>query len=793
MKYFAHLAPLLLLVLAQLPVHADSSKLELPAAVLKSPEGVARLQASVMKLLAARKSPEAMVAFIEGSGPMQIRLAQWRLLQLAAATEATLKEQQGKFRAEADKLKSEFDAKQSAYAKAKTPENKQAVQDVATRLQASGARAKEPTTMAGLLSSPQKAAQLADLSADLSWLQSLLYSGEQFPVVRAIYLFLEMAEKDASILKSGRKRDIATAVAIEFARNNWPLARALARTAYYNKYWSMGRLNKQLDTLPMSQLRVLMGIKGEHKAGYVENYQWCLDNVHVPAEHYVGTGDFYAVCWRGTYRPHNIYGDSIHVNFYETYGDAFATYGQEICDMGGICGALSHFGAYAAAANGLAAQTMGEPGHCAYAVLVDGKWCPAYSLSWQRWLHWQPWDGVSFFSSLQFSYDLYDAKNIKKTMQSMNLETAARSLESKSPKMALSLYQAAIKEQPLNMTSYRACFDLLAKDGALDDKLQVLQALCQRMPKVAPEMAAHLMMSKGMPLLDAAPAEARIAVATEFWKSIVNMGPATWDVANFIAKQAAWVAKGTSKPEAATLDFYSKLLAAVITKPDFTPAVMTWGNEWGAKQSESVQKALSQRTVQAISLASGKGASVETLLRGALISAENMGDIPAFYTLMKNVPEKERYVGGMPTWEPFAGELVSKGGLIRLSSTCEFDSPTMHAGILDPRGGKFHTGKDENAWVTVQLPYVCQINGVVIIPTGNSAFRQQNMVVQVSANGEEGSWVDVKDLGAKNPERVTRVDMSAAPQKALYVRILRKGGPEFFHLNGIYVYGKRVS
>ncbi len=793
MKNFAHFVILLLLSLAQLSVHADNSKLEIPAAILKSPDGAARLHASVVKLLMGRKSTEAMIPFIEGSEAMQIRLAQWRLLQLANATEAPLKEQAGKARSEADKLKSEFENKQAAYAKSKTNDNKQAVQDVGTRMQAATARAKEPTTIADLLTSPNKAAQLSDLSADLPWLQSLLYSGEQFPVTRAIYLFLEMAEKDASILKAGRKRDIATAVAIEFARNNWTLGRAQARTTYYNKHWSQGRLNKQLDNLPMSQLRALMGIKGEHKAGYVENYQWCLDNVHVPAEHYVGTGEFYAVCWRGTYRPNNIYGDSIHVNFYETYGDAFDTYGQEICCMGGICGALSHFGAYAAAGNGIAAQTMGEPGHCAYTVLVDGKWCPAYSLSWQRWLHWHPWDGTGFFSALQFSYDLYDGKNIARTLKAMDLETAALALQSKSPKVALALYQTAIKQQPLNVTTYRAYFDLLAKEGSLEDKVLSLRSLCQTMPKVAPEMAAYLMMSKGMALLDGAPAESRILVATEFWKAIKSMGPAPWDVAGFISKQADWVAKGEAKPEAATLDFYGKMLAAVIAKPDFTPAVMTWGNTWGVKQSVSVQRALSQRTVQVISMASGKGASIETLLRGALISAENMGDISSFYALMKNVPEKERYLGGMPTWEPFAGELVSKGGLIRLSSTCEFDTPAMHAGILDPRGGKFHTGKDENAWVTVQLPYVCQINGVVIVPTGNSTFRQQNMVVQVSANGEEGSWVDVKDLGPATPQRVTRVDMSANPQKALYVRILRKGGPEFFHLNGIYVYGKRVS
>lgn len=772
---------------------SSSSKLELSSALVKAGSVSEKLKAMCIKQISNKKSGDDVAKFLQSSEAMCIRLAQWRLFAQADATEATLKTQKTKQGEEFKKSEENYKKKLAEYQSTKNPTLKSGLVTLKASMLDQRARSQEPTSFTELMKDAKHAARFADLSADLDWLQGMMYSGEEVPILRAVYLFLEIADKDASVLKSGCKRRIASAIALEFARNDWPTDRALARAEFYLKNWALGRMNKQMDTLSMSQMRVLMGIKGHHKAGYVENYEWCLDNAHIPASHYVGTGDVYAICWRGTYRKYNIYGDSIHSNFYETYDNAFDTYGQEICLMGAICGGLSHFGAYAAAANGLPAQTMGEPGHCAYTVLVDGKWCPAYSLSWERWLHWYPWQDTGFFSALQFSYDLYCDKNFKKTMASMDLESAALVMEEKNPTIANIIYARAIKEQPLNFTAYRSYFNFLAKNGQEDDKLAALRELCKTMPATAPEMTAFLLQSKGMALLDGAAPDKKLAVVSDFWQSIKTVGPGNWNIAQFITKQADWVCKNAQDPASAGVTFYSKLLSSVVTKPDFTPAVMTWGNDWAAKQGQSTQSAMAQETVKVISQASGKGGSVDSLLRGALISAENMGDISAFNSLMKNVPEKNRYAGGMPKWDAFAGELVSKGGIISLSSTCEHDTPTMHAGILDPRGGKFHTGKDKDAWVRVQLPYVCQISGIVIIPTTNSTFRQQNMVVQVSSTGEDGSWEDVKNLGSAAPDRVTRVDMSQNQKKALYVRIKRVGGPEFFHLNGIYVYGKRVS
>ena len=53
-------------------------------------------------------------------------------------------------------------------------------------------------------------------------------------------------------------------------------------------------------------------------------------------------------------------------------------------------------------------------------------------------------------------------------------------------------------------------------------------------------------------------------------------------------------------------------------------------------------------------------------------------------------------------------------------------------------------------------------------------------------------WVDVHQFGPCN-QRVLRADLGGKLPLAKYVRILRPGGPEFFHLNAVYVYGNQAA
>ena len=83
------------------------------------------------------------------------------------------------------------------------------------------------------------------------------------------------------------------------------------------------------------------------------------------------------------------------------------------------------------------------------------------------------------------------------------------------------------------------------------------------------------------------------------------------------------------------------------------------------------------------------------------------------------------------------------------------------------------------------LPKPSYINGVVVVATDSNHQRLTNMVVQLSDDGE--NWHTVKEIG-NCTNRLMKVEFPEEPGR--FVRILRKGGPEFFHLNGIYVYGR---
>jgi hypothetical protein len=144
----------------------------------------------------------------------------------------------------------------------------------------------------------------------------------------------------------------------------------------------------------------------------------------------------------------------------------------------------------------------------------------------------------------------------------------------------------------------------------------------------------------------------------------------------------------------------------------------------------------------------------------------------------------------MPKFEPFPGKLASKGGLVLASSTSNWDNPCNHWGLIEPCGGTFHTGKDTDAWIVVQLPRQVNVTGVVLITNPGNLHRLNNMKIQVSEDGKE--WKDVHQFGPCNG-RVLSADLQDKLPLAKYVRILRPGGPEFFHLNGIYVYGNQAA
>lgn len=170
-----------------------------------------------------------------------------------------------------------------------------------------------------------------------------------------------------------------------------------------------------------------------------------------------------------------------------------------------------------------------------------------------------------------------------------------------------------------------------------------------------------------------------------------------------------------------------------------------------------------------------------------------MRDIKTFQALSQLVSENFRKgEGNMPKFEPFPGKLASQGGVIWTSSTSNYDKPCAHHGVLEPYGGSFHTAKDKDAFVGVMLPRQVLATGIVIVPVNGNLHRMNNLRIQVSETGKDNDWQDVGRI-QKCTAQPMRIDLQDKLPRTKFVRIIREGGPEFFHLRGIYVYGNQAS
>lgn len=656
----------------------------------------------------------------------------------------------------------------------------------------------QPLTMADLLMDKDAADLLDKLCNNTDWLMQMTCTGECVMPVRTLNMLTKMVKQDPGLLYDQLAKDTATAVALEFGRYGWETKLAAERAHYYIKHSVDKRLNASWYDLPFFLRRNVLGWKGNHDSGTVEAQEWALNNAHIPDERYTGA------CWRCGYKLYNVYGDSIHgSNYYEPFVDQYNNHFTKTYEVGGVCGGLSHFGCAAAIANGVPALTTGEPGHCSYVVYVNGKWTPAYSLSWERGLHWQPFTGVHVYTTLHAAEEMYTAPDqAGKTEQSNALRAVASAAAAAGDTdKAIAALKSAESAQPRNFLAWRDHTDLLKSAKANDAKawLTVNEDLCKHLVPLYPEVAGewarqNLLEGMGKAVTDK---NARMKAATDFWNSVKEMGVDRWRIEQLAEEQMKMVNAGQKNiSNEEKVEFFSSVLKAGISKPAYAPVLMAWGNTLAEKMDDKGKQAVLAACTDAFS--GGKGMDEEqrnALLKQLITAAENMRDVNTFQTIAKMLPDSYKHPKDkLPQFDPFPGQLVSKGGVFFPQGTSNHDDILAHWGMLDPEvGGRFHTGNVENAWAAVRLPKHATLSGVVVVNTAAQTnwSRLEGMRVQISETGKDDDWHDV-GKPIEKVDKVMRFDLSAESPKALYVRILRPG-KNFFHFQGLFVYGKPAA
>lgn len=636
-----------------------------------------------------------------------------------------------------------------------------------------------------LSASPEGKRFINELMASPGLLGDLMTSGplpdDPGKMLRVLH---DLWKQDRSGLTQPADRGTAAAVALTFGQSKWPSDKAFSRYAFFRDSRRKGLLHPQFSSLLPWEKRYIVSAGGNGawngEGGWGdESLEWLRDHVKLRAADYIGA------CWQSPYRLDNLFGDSIHgAMYYAPFGHM--VHARRVRDVGGVCGSLSHYGANAARANGIPAITMGEPGHCAYAVRVKrGEWTPAYSLSWQRGLHTSLWG--STWTQLVLQEKALGDK------EAHDVSTAhlwqARSLAKTQPDLAETAYRLALEAQPIHQPAWREAVrflrDARKPDAAAWSAIQsaALGALADH-----PEAAWEVISDFQTAALASLPETERVPFLLEFHRRIAPRdGPVMWNFSGALKSQVDALG-----PDAARrLDFFEKVLAIQASSKSWFAPTIAWGQEvFGKDAATSPAFFAALARVFSSGAAGGNQDGLRAALRPAVLASAANGNVEAFQALGKAGAVLRN--GEALKTEPFPGDLLSSGGLLTVSSTSGWDHPENHWGVMEPCGGSFHTERQVRPWAVVRLGKLGDLSGIVIHDPsgGHNATRQLPLKVSISEDGT--SWQEV--FRTDKHQDMWRIPLEGRATRVQFIRVERDDDrSEFFHLAAIHAYGRRLQ
>ena len=680
-----------------------------------------------------------------------------------------------------------------------------------------------------LMKDRKAAESLAPLLNDLQWVSSFVYDGQltKPEVALAMVYHFRLADphmdrdvlEDNSVAQSGVKRRIAAAVAVEFTRNNWygegrelteqelnilkengmPINKlydkskrkeagkkdvyrsARERYLYLSQSWDQGKLHAKFGALPDWLMHFVCGWKSDMYSpfGSASSLRWQRDNASAPSRSYEG------MCHQVPYLPLNVFGDTIFSSWYYEPFDALfpGQHSKVVRDVGGVCGSLSHFGASAAVAFGVPAFTMGEPGHCAYAVYHQGKWHPSNSLFPKHTPHWTCW-GLTSWSSLNMYSEMYE--NGQRTRDAQLIATIGNMYAAnRSPNNALKFYEVSAVMQPLNQTVWKDYLQTAAK--SLSRKpgkyLGVNEFVCSSIAPKYPEMCANYLTEVIYPtmLKTLRNPKQKLVAFDSFFKHLDKNEEAEWDIEKMLDQQFESINKVPSIKE----HYFQTLVEAVQQHPDFGPAVswavrkaFTDSDRMGKKVRAMVDKALAETPDdeehdQARRLLNGAIVrAAEEMCRAAITSNARISNRDKdYYMSLVNEYSKE-YLSEetrMPEFASPEGHLVSAGGVVMLEKYNEdLTNIVQHASALTPKGGLIRSQAGKHVKLIIELPKKTNVGAIVIVPAAGSCSSYREWSIETSEDGKK--WELFQNMPDSSDKPCLVAEVKRAP-KAKYIRI----------------------
>lgn len=636
---------------------------------------------------------------------------------------------------------------------------------------------------------------LADLSSDLDWMTGVMYSGPTDRLGQGLLYMASIYSKFSEDMKDPTARRIAATTAMEFARERYSEKDMLARFTYYHTSFIEGKLNVIFDKLQYWDTRLVTGCTEPSGWGSPQSLTWQRDNVRLPVEGYLGA------CSQLVYRLRNVAGDSVFSGDYLgpilKYTNNTTAWAHR--EIGGVCGACSHYGAYGALAAGIPAMSMGEPGHCAYVVRVGSEWKKSYSIYWQHGMHKNFW-GLYDWDFLILMQDLYTDRY--KTLVSDQLVALGELYASRRmTKSAMNCFDAAVVAQPLNWPAWVAQASYLKQKAPQNKEKwkemhdRVVETLGAKFHNCAATLLSRYVYPHLLPLEPNR--RARNKMYDAFFKQCKTFGTNRWDIAPLLNAQIAGCPD--SKEQIA---YMKEALKTLMDKKDYSGPVLAWGLDYIASlpegpENEMLQEEFSELIIKTLSRARTTKKTMDATwgaLGEAIYTAGKNNDKRTFQSIGKLAMRKckKMFPKNKFKFRGFPGKIVSAKGLI-LSATTATDSQIaqacLHWGVLQKTGGVIPAKFEGNAAMRVELESNAQLSGLVCL-FGEVARNDRPFIVDVSDDGS--NWEPVR-AGCEVAGAVLRCDLRKAAPCARFVRLRREGDKWESSIVGFYVYGKLLK
>ncbi len=556
------------------------------------------------------------------------------------------------------------------------------------------------------------------------------------------------------------------------------------RYNFFQKQAAAGRLHPNYKNLRPWELRFTVGIPAQDWDD--RSFAWCADNINLPWDRYQWS------CWAAIYTDPSKFGDSVQSGEYSMpFSSESAAESTHV--NGGVCGAMSHLGAFAAMAHGIPAYTCGQPGHCAYAVRPErGKWVGGFG---------GPDGGMHnhiFGSQAPTSYLLMetvfgdDAAIAKAYRQSW----CARAIEATGDKAAAEkAWQEALATSPLHPFFRTQLHRLMLERGATEE--EIFEYLHNTIPTYKGNGLSAVNMARDFDEVIAGMNNKQKLMLYRDMNRVIADTQTSWatDVGDMFSKQANTLTEGAPR-ERYMADAFSTYMKAG------NGVIFGKVLDWAVKEFVEKGKAevFSRAFVKAAETSAPEGAgqdaeafkqAMKSSYNKAILAAEQARSIPAFQMLI-NAAEKvlgnETAAGALTKVGEMRGQPApATHSMFRISSTNQWDKPYTHRNITTVKGGQCHTESEQKPTFVVEVGRSGYLTGCIIRKSDGNEGRMRKATVYTSADG--ATWM--KKAETEDMPKEWAVTFPEGTQgKWVKLEIDNGEGKNFAHLSHFVVFVK---